>query len=71
VLMDSLPDEVIMVKEGIIDGLSATKPREQGALAVLMLYQAAIGGRSPFWVDTGIDVITKANVNEWLSNNPE
>jgi ribose transport system substrate-binding protein len=71
VLMDSLHDEVMMVKEGIIDGLSATKPREQGALAVLMLYQAAIGGRSPFWVDTGIDVITKANVNEWLSNNPE
>ena len=71
VLMDSLHDEVMMVKEGIIDGLSATKPREQGALAVLMLYQAAIGGRSPYWVDTGIDVITKANVDEWLSNNPE
>ena len=71
VLMDSLHDEVMMVKEGIIDGLSATKPREQGALAVLMLYQAAIGGRTPFWVDTGIDVITKANVDEWLSNNPE
>lgn len=71
VLMDSLHDEVMMVKEGIIDGLSATKPREQGALAVLMLYQAAIGGRTPFWVDTGIDVITKANVDEWLKNNPE
>jgi ribose transport system substrate-binding protein len=71
VLMDSLHDEVMMVKEGIIDGLSATKPREQGALAVLMLYQAAIGGRTPYWVDTGIDVITKANVDEWLRNNPE
>ena len=71
VLMDSLHDEVMMVKEGIIDGLSATKPREQGALAVLMLYQAAIGGRTPYWVDTGIDVITKANVDEWLKNNPE
>jgi len=71
VLMDSLHDEVMMVKEGIIDGLSATKPREQGALAVLMLYQAAIGGRSPYWVDTGIDVITKDNVDEWLKNNPE
>ena len=71
VLMDSLHDEVMMVKEGIIDGLSATKPREQGALAVLMLYQAAIGGRSPYWVDTGIDVITMDNVDEWLKNNPE
>ena len=71
VLMDSLHDEVMMVKEGIIDGLSATKPREQGALAVLMLYQAAIGGRTPYWVDTGIDVITMDNVDEWLKNNPE
>jgi ribose transport system substrate-binding protein len=71
VLMDSLHDEVVQVKDGVIDGLSCTKPREQGALAVLMLYQAAIGGRMPFWVDTGIDVITKANVNEWLSKNPE
>jgi len=71
VLMDSLHDEVVQVKDGVLDGLSATKPREQGALAVIMLYQAAIGGRMPFWVDTGIDVITKANVNEWLSKNPE
>jgi ribose transport system substrate-binding protein len=71
VLMDSLHDEVVQVKDGVIDGLSCTKPREQGALAVLMLYQAAIGGRMPFWVDTGIDVITKANVDEWLSKNPE
>ena len=70
-LMDSLHDEVLMVKEGVIDGLSATKPRDQGALAVMMLYQGAIGGRMPFWVDTGIDVITKDNVDEWLSNNPK
>jgi ribose transport system substrate-binding protein len=71
VLMDSLHDEVVQVKDGVLDGLSATKPREQGALAVLMLYQAAIGGRMPFWVDTGIDVITKANVDEWLKKNPK
>lgn len=71
VLMDSLHDEVVQVKDGVLDGLSATKPREQGALAVLMLYQAAIGGRVPFWVDTGIDVITKANVDEWLKKNPK
>lgn len=71
VLMDSLHDEVVQVKDGVIDGLSATKPREQGALAVLMLYQAAIGGRMPFWVDTGIDVITEVNVDEWLKKNLE
>jgi ribose transport system substrate-binding protein len=71
VLMDSLHDEVEQVKSGVLDGLSATKPREQGALAVLMLYQAAIGGRMPYWVDTGIDVITKANVDEWLKKNPQ
>ncbi len=71
VLMDSLHDEVVQVKDGVLDGLSATKPREQGALAVLMLYQAAIGGRMPFWVDTGIDVITKENVDAWLKKNPQ
>ncbi len=71
VLMDSLKDEVQLVKDGILDGLSATKPRAQGALAILMLYQAAIGGRMPQNVDTGIDVITKANVNDWLTKNPQ
>jgi ribose transport system substrate-binding protein len=71
VLMDSLHDEVVQVKDGVLDGLSATKPREQGALAVLNLYQASIGGRMPFWVDTGIDVITKDNVGEWLKKNPQ
>ncbi len=71
VLMDSLHDEVVQVKDGVLDGLSATKPREQGALAVLALYQATIGGRMPFWIDTGIDVITKANVDEWLKKNPK
>jgi ABC-type sugar transport system substrate-binding protein len=70
VLMDSLHDEVMLLKDGIVDGLSATKPRAQGALAVLMLYQAAIGGRMPQNVDTGIDVITTDNVKEWLTKNP-
>lgn len=69
-LMDSLKDEVDQLKKGTIDGLSATRPRAQGALSVLMLYQAVIGGRMPQFVDTGMDVITKANVGDWLKANP-
>jgi ribose transport system substrate-binding protein len=69
-LLDSLKDEVDQLKKGNIDGLSATRPRVQGALSVLALYQASIGGRMPQFIDTGMDVITKANVGDWLKANP-
>lgn len=69
VAMDSLPDIVQGLKDGIFDGLSATIPRAQGAFTVLMLWQAAIGGRVPQTIDTGIDVITKENLDAWLKAN--
>jgi ribose transport system substrate-binding protein len=69
VAMDSLPDIVAGLKDGIFDGLSSTIPRAQGAFTVLMLWQASIGGRVPKTVDTGIDVITQSNLDAWLKAN--
>jgi ABC-type sugar transport system substrate-binding protein len=39
----------------------------QGSMALLMLWQAAEGMRIPQKIDTGIDVITAANVDEFLA----
>ena len=64
--MDSLKPILEAVKEGTLESSSATKPRMQGAMSVLMLWQATLGVKLPEKVDTGIDVITKENVDEFL-----
>ncbi len=45
----------------------ATIPRMQGAMAVLMLWQASLGQPIPRFVDTGIEVVTAANAAEYLT----
>jgi ribose transport system substrate-binding protein len=39
----------------------------QGAMAVLMLWQATLGVQLPQNIDTGIDVITQENVDRYLA----
>jgi ribose transport system substrate-binding protein len=65
--MDSLKPILQAVKDGALEGSSATIPRMQGSMAVLMLWQASIGVDIPKTIDTGIDVITKDNVGDFLS----
>jgi ribose transport system substrate-binding protein len=66
--MDSLKPILESVKKGNLHSSSATIPRMQGSMSVLMLWQASLGMQIPKTVDTGIDVITKDNVDEFLSN---
>jgi len=54
------------VKNGTMVASYSTKPQMQGALAVLMLYQAHLGQEVPQFVDTGILYIDKTNVDEWI-----
>jgi len=57
--MDSLPDMINLVKAGVADSSSSTRPNMQGFYAVLTLYQQAQGIRVPKNINTGILFITK------------
>jgi ribose transport system substrate-binding protein len=52
----------------VIDASSATIPKMQGSMSILMLWQASLGGPMPQSVDTGIDVITRNNVDQFLAD---
>lgn len=65
--MDGIEPILAAIKEGVIDSSAATIPRMQGAMSVLMLWQASLGVSLPRVVDTGIDVITQENVDRYLA----
>lgn len=67
VSMDGIRPILDAIKEGVIDSSAATIPRMQGAMSVLMLWQASLGVHLPQAIDTGIDVITQENVNSYLA----
>ena len=66
--MDGIRPILDAVKEGVIDSSSATIPRMQGSMALLMLWQASLGVALPRAIDTGIDVITRENVERFLAD---
>ena len=65
--MDGIRPILEAISEGVIDASSSTKPRMQGSMAILMLWQAALGVPIPHAIDTGIDVITRDNVEAFLA----
>lgn len=65
--MDSIPPIAQAVADGVLESSVATIPRMQGAMAVLMLWQANLGQPMPRYVDTGIEVVTAANAAQFLS----
>jgi len=68
VSMDGIKPILDAIKEGVIDSSSATIPKMQGSMALLMLWQASLGVQLPQTVDTGIDVITQENVDKYLAD---
>jgi len=68
VSMDGIKPILDAIKEGVIESSSATIPRMQGSMSVLMLWQASLGIQLPQAIDTGIDVITQENVDKYLAD---
>ena len=68
VSMDGIRPILEAIKEGVIEASSATIPKMQGSMSVLMLWQASLGVQLPQAVDTGIDVITRENVDSFLAD---
>ena len=65
--MDGIRPILEAIKEGVIDSSAATIPRLQGSMSVLMLWQASQGLQLPRKIDTGIDLITQENVDDFLA----
>lgn len=68
VSMDGVRPILEAIKDGVIDSSSATIPRMQGSMSVLMLWQASLGVQVPQAIDTGIAVITQENVDKYLAD---
>ena len=66
--MDGIRPILEAIREGVMDSSSATKPRMQGSMAILMLWQASLGVPLPQAIDTGIAVITQENVSQYLAH---
>lgn len=64
VAMDNLI-EILDYIPKTISATSSTIPQMQGSMAVLMLWQSALGMEIPQKVDTGIAYIDKDNIDEW------
>lgn len=67
VSMDGIKLILDAIKEGVIESSSATIPKMQGSMSVLMLWQASLGVKMPQAVDTGIDLITQDDVDIYLA----
>ena len=60
--LDNLPDLLALIKEGVVDSSSSTKPEMQGYWAVMATWQKAMGKPTPKYIDTGIAIITKKDL---------
>lgn len=65
--LDDLIENLEYVKSGTQRAATTTKPQLMGAMAILTLYQAHIGGDLPEYVDLGIDFIDQSNVDYWIN----
>ena len=66
--MDGINPILEAIKAGVIDASSATIPKMQGSMSILMLWQASLGVPIPQSIDTGIEVITQENVDAYLAD---
>src|SRR3984893_2972139 len=64
VSFDSLPEELALLKQNYVDALIGQRPYAMGVKSVDVLNDLVQGKTVPAVIDTGVDVITKANVDE-------
>ncbi len=62
--LDDLTEMLQLIRDGVADSSSSTKPEMQGYWAVMSMWQKALGIPTPKYIDTGIAVITKDNVGK-------
>jgi ribose transport system substrate-binding protein len=67
VSFDDLPDELKLLKEGYCNALIGQRPYAMGTKSVDVLNDLTNGKKVPAVVDTGVDVVTAQNVDQFLN----
>jgi len=62
---DDLPQMIELIKSGVVDSSTSTKPRMQGYWSVISLWQATLGVNMPKHIDTGIGIITRRMAEDY------
>jgi ribose transport system substrate-binding protein len=65
--MDGIKPILDAIKEGVIESSSASIPKMQGSMSILMLWQASLGVKIPPSIDTGVVLITQENIDRYLA----
>jgi ribose transport system substrate-binding protein len=69
VSFDTLPQQLQVLKEGYLTALIGQRPYQMGVQSIDAL-QAATEGKPVQNVDTGVDVVTRDNVDQFLTKKP-
>lgn len=60
--LDNLNDMIQLIHDGVADSSASSRPEMQGYWAVVAAWQRALGQKTPKYIDTGIDVLTRKNI---------
>lgn len=60
--LDNLNDMIQLIKDGVAESSASSRPEMQGYWAVVVAWQKAAGQKTPKYIDTGIDVLTKQSL---------
>ncbi|MBS4075503.1 substrate-binding domain-containing protein [Ameyamaea chiangmaiensis] len=60
--LDNLNDMIQLIKDGVAESSASSRPEMQGYWAVVVAWQKASGQKTPKYVDTGIDILTKSSL---------
>ena len=66
VAFDTLPEELKVPKQNACNGLIGQRPYAMGVKSVDILNDLTEGKTVPAVVDTGVDVVTSSNVDQFL-----
>jgi ribose transport system substrate-binding protein len=67
VSFDSLPEELALLKKEYVDALIGQRPYAMGVKSVDVLNDLVQGKKVPAVIDTGVDVITQQNVDQFTN----
>ena len=63
--LDDLAQLIELIKEGVVDSSSASRPQMQGYWSVIALWQQSLGMPTPQKMDTGVKFITQEMAKDY------
>jgi ribose transport system substrate-binding protein len=65
--LESMIETLQLIKDGVLDATSTAPTGIQASQTVMLIWQQSLGNRVPLIVNTGIDLVTKDNVDAALA----